>query len=56
MERRAQHADERAYRGSDKAHDSFRTQWPFTNICRWVQQQKAKRSLDEAIKKYQPRR
>ena len=23
MERRAQHADERAYRGSDKAHDPF---------------------------------
>jgi hypothetical protein len=27
MERRAQHADEGAYRGSDKAHDSFLGQW-----------------------------
>jgi hypothetical protein len=56
MKRGPQHADERAYRGSDKAYDCFPAQWAFTNICRWVQQQKAKRSLDEAIKKYQQRR
>ena len=47
MERRAQHADERAYRGSDKAHDSFPAQWVLTNVRRWVQPEKAMRSLEE---------
>jgi hypothetical protein len=56
MKHRAQHADERAYRGSDKAHDFFPTQWVLTNARRRVQQEKAMRSLEEAIKKYQQRR
>ena len=34
MERRVQDADERAYGGSDKAHDSFPAQWVLTNVRR----------------------
>src|SRR4030095_3585670 len=56
MERRAQHADERAYGGSDKAHDSFPVQWVLTNVRRWAQREKATHSLEDTIKKYQQRR